>query len=207
MSGWGYGFHFSQVYIPCDKTFFLVGKNLTFWPWPLDFDMHLRKFISRHKLPYWDIRVSQTHMLLELYLFWKRMGGGSAWIMEKKYHYMFFPLTHGHYAISSFAACSKIYHAKNIPLLDGVNTQMVEQNNSKLRKLKSQLSYMNHQNFMSHLKFFLWHCNKRVLDKKWCSAESDCSGQEWNFNDSRIYFQLPYFHLARYYIYSSKLKS
>uniref|UniRef100_A0A8W8MSK9 Uncharacterized protein n=2 Tax=Magallana TaxID=2171616 RepID=A0A8W8MSK9_MAGGI len=63
-------------------------------------------------------------------------------------------------------SCSKIYHAKNIPLLDGVNTQMVEQNNSKLRKLKSQLSYMNHQNFMSHLKFFLWHCNKRVLDKK-----------------------------------------
>ena len=78
----------------------------------------------------------------------------------------------------SFAACSKIYHAKNIPLLDGVNTQMVEQNNSKLRKLKSQLSYMNHHNFMSHLKFFLWHCNKRVLDKRWCSGEIDCSGQE-----------------------------
>lgn len=62
-------------------------------------------------------------------------------------------------------SCSKVYHAKVHPRLQGVNTQMVEQNNSKLRKLKSQLSYMNHCNFMNHLKFFLWYCNKNVIDK------------------------------------------
>ncbi|XP_033731140.1 uncharacterized protein LOC117320740 [Pecten maximus] len=62
-------------------------------------------------------------------------------------------------------SCSKVYHAKNLPALLGINTQMVEQSNAKLRKLKSQLSYMNHANFMNHLIFFLWHCNKKLKDQ------------------------------------------
>ncbi|CAG2234981.1 unnamed protein product [Mytilus edulis] len=56
-------------------------------------------------------------------------------------------------------SCSRVYEAKFHPELSKVNTQMVEQNNAKLRKLKSNLSYMNYDNFMSHLKFFLWYCN------------------------------------------------
>ncbi|XP_021379373.1 uncharacterized protein LOC110466906 [Mizuhopecten yessoensis] len=51
-------------------------------------------------------------------------------------------------------SCSKVYHPKHLPALLGINTQMVEQNNAKLRKLKSQLSYMNHGNFINHLIFF-----------------------------------------------------
>ncbi|XP_076110329.1 uncharacterized protein LOC143079061 [Mytilus galloprovincialis] len=58
--------------------------------------------------------------------------------------------------------CSKVYHAKEHPSLSGINTQMVEQNNSKLQKLKSQLSYMNYDNFILHLKFFLWYCNYKT---------------------------------------------
>ena len=68
-----------------------------------------------------------------------------------------------------FLACAVGYKALQYPELREVNTQVVEQNNSKLRKLKSSLSYMKPENFMDTLKFFLWYCNynsKRKNSKK-----------------------------------------
>lgn len=44
-----------------------------------------------------------------------------------------------------------------------VNTEVVHQTNSDLCKLKSSLSNMNRSNFISHLKFFLYYCNKKYL--------------------------------------------
>ncbi|XP_062580159.1 uncharacterized protein LOC134242143 [Saccostrea cucullata] len=63
-------------------------------------------------------------------------------------------------------ACSQGYRAHSYPLLKNLNTQIVEQNNSKLRKLKSSLSYMKPENFMNTLKFFLWFCNYGVKSKR-----------------------------------------
>ena len=46
------------------------------------------------------------------------------------------------------------------PELNLTNTQVVEQANSTLKRIKSSLSYMNPDNFMSHCKLFLWYNNK-----------------------------------------------
>ena len=37
---------------------------------------------------------------------------------------------------------------------DGINSQIVEQSNSLLKRIKGSLSYMNVQNFTLYLKFY-----------------------------------------------------
>lgn len=64
-----------------------------------------------------------------------------------------------------FTGCAIGYMALMYPFLSHVNTQLVEQNNSKLKKLKSSLSYMNPDNFMDTLNFFLCHCNENCKKK------------------------------------------
>ena len=51
------------------------------------------------------------------------------------------------------------------PEIQKINTQVVEQNNAKLKKLKPSLSYMRADNFMKSVIFFEWHCNQLVKDK------------------------------------------
>ena len=40
-----------------------------------------------------------------------------------------------------------------------VNTQIVEQSNAVLKRAKSSVSYMNKDNFFSHVKLILWYYN------------------------------------------------
>ena len=61
-----------------------------------------------------------------------------------------------------FSGCSIGYKCLDYPLLRGINTQTVEQNNAKLKKLKSSLSYMTPKHFIDSLKFFMWHSNESV---------------------------------------------
>ncbi|KAH3830788.1 hypothetical protein DPMN_104041 [Dreissena polymorpha] len=56
-------------------------------------------------------------------------------------------------------ACAIGYKGLDYPFIRQINTQIVEQNNAKLKKLKSSLSYMTPVHFLMSLKFFLWHCN------------------------------------------------
>lgn len=58
--------------------------------------------------------------------------------------------------------CVLGYKALLYPFLSHINTQLVEQNNAKLKKLKSSLSYMTEENFMNSVKFFLHFCNENV---------------------------------------------
>ena len=61
--------------------------------------------------------------------------------------------------------CAAGYEARSYPRLRGINTQIVEQNNAKIKKLKSSLSYMKSENFMDTLKLFLWYNNDQINKK------------------------------------------
>jgi len=58
-------------------------------------------------------------------------------------------------------ACNKGYQLR---LYDPINSEIVEQKNAVLKKLRSQLSYMSVQNFLAHTAVFLAHQN--FLEKK-----------------------------------------
>ena len=60
-----------------------------------------------------------------------------------------------------FLGCGEGYRLDNYPQFQAVNSQAAEQANSSIGKLKSMLSYMNHENFMLHCSFYLWFLN-------WC---------------------------------------
>lgn len=60
--------------------------------------------------------------------------------------------------------CSSAYNSSRYPEMDTVNTQVAEQRNSVLQRIKSALSYMNQENFMHHCKFFLWYRNKKIIE-------------------------------------------
>ena len=55
--------------------------------------------------------------------------------------------------------CSQGYNISQYPQFSDMNTQVVEQSNSLLKRIKSSVSYMNAPNFMKHLKFYLWYHN------------------------------------------------
>ena len=59
--------------------------------------------------------------------------------------------------------CSRAYNIEYYPSLNHLNTEVNEQANSSISKLKSQLSYMNEGNFFNHLKLFLWHRNQTKI--------------------------------------------
>ena len=62
------------------------------------------------------------------------------------------------------AGCSSAYNSSSYPEMDTVNTQVAEQRNSVLQRIKSALSYMNQENFMHHCNFFLWYRNKKIIE-------------------------------------------
>jgi hypothetical protein len=45
------------------------------------------------------------------------------------------------------------------PQFSDINSQVVEQANAALKRIKPSLSYMTPQNFLNHLKLFLWNRN------------------------------------------------
>ena len=64
----------------------------------------------------------------------------------------------------------RIVSPQDVPVLtivysemDTVNTQVAEQQNSVLQRIKNALSYMNQENFMRHC-FFLWYRNKKIIE-------------------------------------------
>lgn len=61
--------------------------------------------------------------------------------------------------------CSTGYETLSYPRMRSVNTQVVEQSNAKLRKLKSSLSYIRHENFKDMLQLFLWFSNHQLKEK------------------------------------------
>jgi hypothetical protein len=57
--------------------------------------------------------------------------------------------------------CSSGYNVSHYPVFARLNSQLVEQANSELDKIKGSLSYMNKKNFLTHLKLFLYFLNDR----------------------------------------------
>lgn len=74
----------------------------------------------------------------------------------------------------SFTACGPSYELKSYPQHKQLNSQVVEQANSRLQRIKSQLSYMTHKNFIQHCKFYLWDQNRNVVAKLWLYACEKC---------------------------------
>jgi hypothetical protein len=58
--------------------------------------------------------------------------------------------------MSFVSGCHSGYNLSIYSQFNDVNTQVAEQRNATLKKLKSMLSYMNKENFVNHLKIFLW---------------------------------------------------
>lgn len=58
--------------------------------------------------------------------------------------------------------CSHAYDMRLYPQYAEINSQVVEQANAALSRIKSSLSYMNAKNFMNHCKLFLWYRNTLI---------------------------------------------
>lgn len=52
------------------------------------------------------------------------------------------------------------------PQLSTINSQVVEQANAAVKRIKASLSYMTAENFLQHLKLFLWYRNREKDHKK-----------------------------------------
>lgn len=63
-------------------------------------------------------------------------------------------------------ACGSSYELKAYPQHKKLNSQVVEQANSRIQRIKSQLSYMTQSNFVNHCKLFLWAQNKKVIQPR-----------------------------------------
>ena len=57
--------------------------------------------------------------------------------------------------------CSPAYNSKQYPNLMSVNTHVVEQANSTLKKLRTQISYMTPDYFVQQLALFIFEMNRR----------------------------------------------
>jgi len=60
-------------------------------------------------------------------------------------------------------ACAPSYNLSLYQEYDGLNSQINEQRNSTLKKVKNQLSYMSPSNFVNHCKLLLWYCNQKKI--------------------------------------------
>ena len=65
----------------------------------------------------------------------------------------------------NFSDCSSGYNIRSYHQYEGVNTQVAEQPNSVIGRLRSMLSYTNEENFSKYLKLFLWFRNTLHLLK------------------------------------------
>eukprot|EP00111_Clytia_hemisphaerica_P009034 TCONS_00026469-protein len=59
-------------------------------------------------------------------------------------------------------ACSLGYNMKFYPFLENINSEVNEQENAKVKKLKSQLAYMTPDNFIAHCNLFFWFRNRKA---------------------------------------------
>ena len=57
--------------------------------------------------------------------------------------------------------CSCAYRMNDYPQFIDINSQVVEQSNAALKRIKSSISYMNRNNFFIHCTLFLWYHNKK----------------------------------------------
>ena len=57
-------------------------------------------------------------------------------------------------------ACSVGYNLSSYPQFSAVNSQVVEQSNSLLKRIRSTVSYMSATNFVNHCALFFWYHNK-----------------------------------------------
>ena len=62
-----------------------------------------------------------------------------------------------------YKACSIGYNMAKYPQFATINSEVVEQANSMIKRIKGSVSYMTAQNFMNHLKFFFWYHNKQKM--------------------------------------------
>ncbi|XP_063419439.1 uncharacterized protein LOC134702470 [Mytilus trossulus] len=62
-------------------------------------------------------------------------------------------------------ACGPSFELKSYPQFTDLNSQVVEQSNSRLQRVKGSLSYMTQLNFMKHCKYYLWGQNDEILSK------------------------------------------
>ncbi|KAH3799822.1 uncharacterized protein LOC127838876 isoform X1 [Dreissena polymorpha] len=62
-------------------------------------------------------------------------------------------------------ACGPAYELKRYPAYAKFNSQVVEQANSRLQRLKASLSYMTQNNFLKHCKFYIWGQNTDILKR------------------------------------------
>lgn len=79
--------------------------------------------------------------------------------------------------VSLIIGCCEGYNTSRYPQFVELNTQLVEQSNASLKRIKSSLSYMNSTNFLNHCKFFLWYHN-REKNRQACQAISTGSTQQ-----------------------------
>lgn len=64
-----------------------------------------------------------------------------------------------------FTACGPSFDLKSYPQYSTLNSQVVEQSNARLQRIKGSLSYMTQANFMKHCRFYLWGQNREVISK------------------------------------------
>lgn len=75
--------------------------------------------------------------------------------------------------------CCQAYNISTYPEYETLNSQVNEQQNSTLKKLRSQLSYMGQDSFMAHCKLFFWYRN-RLAAKKMSQAPSQANWRVTN---------------------------
>ncbi|XP_050406170.1 uncharacterized protein LOC126827514 isoform X2 [Patella vulgata] len=63
------------------------------------------------------------------------------------------------------SGCSCGYRLNLYPELKNLNSQINEQANAGLKRIKDQVSYMTAQNFMNHSSFYLWNKNMKKRSK------------------------------------------
>ena len=63
-------------------------------------------------------------------------------------------------SLQPIIGCSVGYKMDSYPQFSTLNSQVVEQANAALKRIKPSLSYMTSQNFLKHLKLFLWNRNR-----------------------------------------------
>ncbi len=61
--------------------------------------------------------------------------------------------------------CAPSHDSKIYVGSEAVNTQINEQQNSTTKHLTRQLSYMTPENFVKHLRFFMWFKNEEKREK------------------------------------------
>jgi 5,10-methylenetetrahydrofolate reductase len=49
------------------------------------------------------------------------------------------------------------------PQFSAISSEVVEQANAMIQRIKASVSYMTAQNFMNHLKIFFWYHNKEKI--------------------------------------------